>query len=296
MNKRKRQVIQSSLELFTEKGFQQTSIQDIIKRANISKGTFYNYFSSKSECIIAILEQSRYEASLRRHELLLGQDPSDIEILAHQTAVLMKINQEQNLFTLFEGIFHSGDEEMKKLLAHHRLYEIQWLNERLVDVFGEEARPYTYECTVLFFGMVQHLAISYRTTYESKLDPVDLSHVALRHISAILPNMIAKKEVLLTSDGIKLLENKLVKTEITATIIVNRLNGFYERLNEHDPQPVGKQFTLTLLEEFAKQTPRFAVIEALLKPFRESFQNTSHEAESKELANFMWVLVKQGNT
>ena len=67
---------------------------------------------------------------MRRHELLLGQDPSDIEILSEQTAVLMKINREQNLFTLFEGIFHSGDEEMKKLLAHHRLYEIQWLNER----------------------------------------------------------------------------------------------------------------------------------------------------------------------
>lgn len=293
MNNRKRQVIQSSLELFTEKGFQNTSIQDILQRANISKGTFYNYFSSKNECFMAILEQNRYEAALRRHEILLGKDKTDIEVLAQQTAVLMQINQKQNLFSLFEAIFHSGDIEMKKLIAHHRLYEIQWLTERLIDVFGEEARPYSYECSVLFFGIVYHMSMSYISTHEMRLEAVVLARTSLRHISAIVPKMIETKEVLLTADNIQILENKLATNKMTKEIIVDRLAGFYERLNDHDPQPLGEQFTASLVEEFSKDNPRYAVIEALLKPFRESFHNTSHEAESKELANFMWYLVKK---
>ncbi|MDY0395878.1 TetR/AcrR family transcriptional regulator [Virgibacillus halophilus] len=55
MNEKKKRVIDVALELFIEKGFAQTSIQDIIQAAEISKGTFYNYFPSKNECLIAIL-------------------------------------------------------------------------------------------------------------------------------------------------------------------------------------------------------------------------------------------------
>ena len=93
MNKRKKAVIDHALRLFVEHGIAKTSIQQIIERAGISKGTFYNYFSSKTECIEAILEQARYDASLLRAELMIGKDPTDINVFANQIAVLWKINQ-----------------------------------------------------------------------------------------------------------------------------------------------------------------------------------------------------------
>ena len=293
MNNRKRQVIQSSLELFTEKGFQNTSIQDILNHANISKGTFYNYFSSKTECFMAILEQSRYETSLRRHEILIGKDSSDLDILAQQITVLFQINREQNLFSVFEGIFHSGDIEMKKLIAHHRLYEVQWISERLIDVFGEESRPYTYECATIFFGISQHLAMSYRSTHNVQPDALELVRTSLRHLSAVLLEMIQTKKIMLTADNIQILRNKIGNKKVTKEQLTERLTGFLERLHAHDPHPVGEQFTLSLLEEFSKDEPRLAVIEVLLKAYHEAFLSTSHEPESKELANYMWYLVKQ---
>ena len=54
MNNKKHQVLLTAQRLFIEKGFAATSVQDIINESKISKGTFYNYFSSKNECIIAI--------------------------------------------------------------------------------------------------------------------------------------------------------------------------------------------------------------------------------------------------
>ncbi len=55
--KTKENILNTSLKLFAEKGFQGTSISDIAKAAKISKGLAYNYFESKQKIIEAIFEQ-----------------------------------------------------------------------------------------------------------------------------------------------------------------------------------------------------------------------------------------------
>lgn len=47
-NKRK-DLLNAAFELFTTKGFHDTSIADIVGRAGIAKGTFYLYFKDKNE-------------------------------------------------------------------------------------------------------------------------------------------------------------------------------------------------------------------------------------------------------
>ncbi|WP_442956966.1 TetR/AcrR family transcriptional regulator [Planococcus sp. MB-3u-03] len=44
----KQQIINAAHRLFIQKGYNASSIQDILDEAGISKGTFYNYFTSKS--------------------------------------------------------------------------------------------------------------------------------------------------------------------------------------------------------------------------------------------------------
>src|SRR5690606_16334329 len=140
MNKRKKAVIDHALQLFVENGVMKTSIQQIIQSAGISKGTFYNYFSSKTECVEAILEQARYDAALLRAELMIGKDPTDIHVFANQIAVLWKINQDSGLDVLYEEILHSGEVELKELVLRHRLLEFEWFSLRLCEIYGEEMR------------------------------------------------------------------------------------------------------------------------------------------------------------
>ena len=109
MNKRKRHVADVALKLFVEKGIQQTSIQEIIELAKISKGTFYNYFSSKNDCIAEILEGLRYDASQMRLEMQMGKDPKDRQIFIEQISILMKLNEERNLHSVFEAIMSSNE-------------------------------------------------------------------------------------------------------------------------------------------------------------------------------------------
>ena len=58
IRKQKKQLIMdTALKLFAENGFHATSISQIAKKANISKGLTYNYFKSKDNILNEIMEQ-----------------------------------------------------------------------------------------------------------------------------------------------------------------------------------------------------------------------------------------------
>ena len=44
---KERKLLDASYTLFTEKGFKNTSIQEIVDKAGVAKGTFYLYFKDK---------------------------------------------------------------------------------------------------------------------------------------------------------------------------------------------------------------------------------------------------------
>ncbi|HZX32851.1 MAG TPA: TetR/AcrR family transcriptional regulator [Rhodocyclaceae bacterium] len=64
----------AALELFVEKGFAATRLDDVAKRAGVSKGTLYLYFDSKEALFKAVIQEGMFpalaegEAILARHE------------------------------------------------------------------------------------------------------------------------------------------------------------------------------------------------------------------------------------
>ena len=52
----KESIIKQGVQLFREKGYHNTGINDILERCQISKGTFYNYFKSKEEFVLHAIE------------------------------------------------------------------------------------------------------------------------------------------------------------------------------------------------------------------------------------------------
>ena len=52
---RRREILVAARELFVKKGYEQTSVNDILKIVDIAKGTFYYYFASKEEVLEAII-------------------------------------------------------------------------------------------------------------------------------------------------------------------------------------------------------------------------------------------------
>ncbi len=54
-NERKNEILDATENLFFSKGFQKTTIRDILEAVGIAKGTFYHYFDSKEEVLDLIV-------------------------------------------------------------------------------------------------------------------------------------------------------------------------------------------------------------------------------------------------
>lgn len=65
-------LIEKGLQLFASKGYSATGVQDITDAAGVPKGSFYNYFQSKEDFALAVLEQYRSEAQEHMAALFSG--------------------------------------------------------------------------------------------------------------------------------------------------------------------------------------------------------------------------------
>lgn len=60
--RRRSQILDAALACFRERGFRQTTIEEICAEAGISPGALYRYFGSKADLIAAIALEARAEA------------------------------------------------------------------------------------------------------------------------------------------------------------------------------------------------------------------------------------------
>ena len=54
---RRLEFINAAEALFNEKGFENTSVDDIVQRVGVAKGLFYYYFKSREELLAAIVDR-----------------------------------------------------------------------------------------------------------------------------------------------------------------------------------------------------------------------------------------------
>ncbi|GIN92515.1 putative HTH-type transcriptional regulator YerO [Siminovitchia terrae] len=293
MNERKHRVLLIAQRLFIKKGFAATSVQDILNESHISKGTFYNYFSSKNECLMTILSHAQEITDARRKELMIGKDPADREIFAKQIAVRMEINREHQLVPLFEAIFHSKDPELRDFIKKHHMVELTWLSRRLVDLYGREAEPYALDGAIMVVGMFKHFINVWVSSLKEEINLFKLINFILCRTDSIILNMIQTKDKLL-GDRIYLPDNEVSYDDFcTKEKILERLSFFSDSLEEEQK---GKQYVDFLMDEIQSDQPRVHLIETVLQAFGGSFTNTPLEIEAKELAfsisNFMSALQK----
>ncbi len=67
-SERKRQIKDAAIELIEANGYRTTSIQDIVNKANTSKGGFYNCYASKTELLKEIID----DGCQYRHEQMMS--------------------------------------------------------------------------------------------------------------------------------------------------------------------------------------------------------------------------------
>ena len=66
-------IFHAAIDLFREKGFASTTVDDITEKADVAKGTFFNYYPRK-EAVLAFLSEERLEAIRENAGTILAVD------------------------------------------------------------------------------------------------------------------------------------------------------------------------------------------------------------------------------
>jgi AcrR family transcriptional regulator len=75
-------ILEGALHCFTEKGFQATTMDDIVRHLGISKGAIYSYFASKEEMYIQMADD-KMNAMLENTTELFKSMPSAADQIRH---------------------------------------------------------------------------------------------------------------------------------------------------------------------------------------------------------------------
>ncbi|MFJ8064819.1 TetR/AcrR family transcriptional regulator [Psychrobacillus sp. NPDC096426] len=286
MNTKKRNVLEAAQRLFIEKGFRSTTVNDIIEEAKVSKGTFYNYFSSKNECIIAILENARNETLIKRNEVHTQQNASDVHILTKQLSIRLTVYEEHNLFPLFASIINSQDVGLRDLIKRNYIEEINWLSNRLIEVFGEQTKNVATDCAVLALGMIQQLQHPWINP-STNISFDQLIQFILRRIKTIIYEMADTNDSLLRNSFFKL---KTEEPSVTKEHVNALLESFYSEEKE-SLSPNTIQTIEFVLEELSKESPRTFLLENIVPTLTSAFTGSQLEQKSTVIIYKLWTLI-----
>jgi AcrR family transcriptional regulator len=101
-------IFQAALELFRHRGFGATTVEEICDRADVAKGTFFNYFPRKEAVFACLAERWQAEAGARAAAILSQPGPARDRLI--------------DMFVEFAGFY-----ENERELAPHMVQE--WVRQ-----------------------------------------------------------------------------------------------------------------------------------------------------------------------
>lgn len=117
-------LIESAIHVFTEKGMDGAIIEDVIARANVSRGTFYNYFKTNEELLIAALELLGNEL-LAIVDAAVQQRNDPIERLAYGVRTVLHTSLRNRVLARFVSRVGLGPSLANSLAVQYLQRDIQ---------------------------------------------------------------------------------------------------------------------------------------------------------------------------
>jgi AcrR family transcriptional regulator len=134
-------ILKTSLKLFCEKGYYATSIEEIAKQAQISKGLLYHYFKSKTE-VLAALVDLRIDEVLAVMNAAQAQSKPAAQIQHIVEGALADVQQQPDVFRFYLNLFSQPKldpivaQSTQKLMDEQaRQFEVQ---TQMFDTLGAE--------------------------------------------------------------------------------------------------------------------------------------------------------------
>lgn len=281
MKQRRKELIETAIKLFAEKGFQSTSVQDIVSSYGISKGAFYNYFSSKEELLVDIFKYYNDKFNLKTDEIdALNISPR--EKLQKRIYLQFKYFMRHRDFIVmyFREQNQSINEGLRNLMKEHTLNMLQKEEKLLVASYGDSIQPYINDLVLICLG-IRNSYMKITVFDGIKLDPTEISYFLMERIDDVVAGIKRSSlDPLLTKSLFKEYTNGLLSNQQK---ILSNLLSIKETLESLEITPEKKEELYNvihyLIEENNKTEVKKYIFQGMLANFKPIKELDSYRKE-----------------
>ena len=199
------QIVNAALALFLEKGYQTTTVQDIITAANCSKGGFYHHFASKEDLLYLLIDEGITD-ELERIEAVLQRFNSASERLRQMIiAMVENIEQYRSQITVFFEERRRLSSEKFALVKEKRDRYEQLFRQVVAEGIQTGEFSTTTDPTIIVFAIMGMCNWTYQWLKSGK-------GFEAREIGNMFCDLIFQG--LLSSDGLRTSSNELLQKRV----------------------------------------------------------------------------------
>ena len=129
----KEKITEQSVRLFQEKGFSETSIQDIVDSLGVTKGTFYYYFTSKELLLMEIHLRYIDDLLIRQKVIIDSMKTCRDKIIGIVSLIILDIEKQRAngrvYFREMRNLTPENARKIKKKREEFRLHIVDVLSE-----------------------------------------------------------------------------------------------------------------------------------------------------------------------
>jgi len=162
-NKKKENILKTTIELFKTYGIENTSVNMIVKKAKIAKGTFFYYYEKKENIVFEIIENEFNNYLFIPEEIIKEKE---INAKEKMQKVLLSLFSVFKTTSLLEEIFKFGIElNYEKFIKELRLKKIIPVIKTIINEGNNEGtfdvKNVDIISSIIVRGIIEYIHLNY---------------------------------------------------------------------------------------------------------------------------------------
>ena len=171
---RRKEIIQAARELFQEKDYDSVTMQGVMEKLNIAKGTIYHYFSSKEDLLESVVEDLIEEELIKKRELMKSQQCRKMNALDKFRLLVTSDTMAEDNEQILDSLHQPGNTRMHTRLLGHYLIKLAPIFAAVIEEGCDEGvfkTQHPRECAEFLLAGFQFLTdVGFYPWSQSQLD------------------------------------------------------------------------------------------------------------------------------
>lgn len=266
----KKNIMESAARSFSEKGYADTSIQEIADDCGIAKGSVYKYFQSKEDLYIAFhqakqaaffseMEGIRFNPKLTLREALILETEKHFEFFWDNKHIMHDFKE-----------LNAAKRDFTAYFLQLRANLLSFSKEGLIRLLGEAVRPNIWDLVITYNGILREFM--FLMVIENKsLNPKEIAVYIIDRMEEIAASIVQKKTPPILPDGLvqdcmqcASTEKSMSTAEYRTSLIEDLLSTVKELPATNFRKTELNEMIAMLQEELANENHKPVLVRALL--------------------------------